>query len=90
MKRVDSRSMMPVLRAYLTGESREDCDRHACRIAEYVIEKAMIGHFGYFKLVLDLVDDKLYRTAEVEMTFAPDCVLVVGDDPQWLEVCEAA
>ena len=28
------------------------------RIAEFVIEKAMGGHFAYFKLVLDLVDGK--------------------------------
>jgi hypothetical protein len=49
-------------------------------IAEFIIERAMSGHFGYFKLVLDLVDGKLHRTAEDEMTFEPECVLVVADD----------
>jgi hypothetical protein len=72
--------MMPILRAYLDGESREVCDRLAGRIAEFIIEKAIAGHFGYFKLVLDLVDGKLYRTAEDEMTFEPECVLVRADD----------
>jgi hypothetical protein len=64
---------MLVLCAYLSSDSREVCDRLASRIAEYVIERASAGHFGYFKLVLDLVDGKLHRTAEDEMTFAPNC-----------------
>jgi hypothetical protein len=80
MKRAQSRSMMPILRAYLDGESREVRDRRAGRIAEFIIEKAMSGHFGYFKLVLDRVDGKLHRTAEDEMSFEPGCVLIVADD----------
>jgi hypothetical protein len=80
MKRAKGRSMMPILGAYFTSESREGRDRLAGRIAEYVIERAIAGHFGYFKLVLDLVDGKLHRTAEDEMTFAHDCVPVMADD----------
>jgi hypothetical protein len=80
MKRAGTRSMMLVLRAYLDGESREVCDRHSGRIAEFIIDKAMRGHFGYFKLVLDLVDGKLHRTANEEMTFESDCLLVANDD----------
>jgi hypothetical protein len=57
------------LRRYFTSESPEVCDRLAGWIAEYVIERAIDGHFGYFKLVLDLVDGKLHRTAETEWTF---------------------
>jgi hypothetical protein len=90
MKRAGGRSMMLILRAYLASESREVCDRLAGRIAEFVIEKAIAGHFGYFKLVLDLVDGKLYRTAEDEMTFEPECVLVVSDESRDIEVAEAA
>ena len=56
MKRAGGRSMMLILRAYLASESREVCDRLAGRIAEFILEKAMSGHFGYFKLVLDLTD----------------------------------
>ena len=48
-------------------------DRNARRIAEYVIEKALAGHFGFFRLVLDMVDGKLRQTAEDEMTFEADC-----------------
>ncbi len=36
----------------------------------------MRGHFAYFKLVIDLVDGKVRQTAEDEMTFESDCVLV--------------
>ena len=80
MKRADGRSMMLILRAYLASNSPEVCDRLAGRIAEFIIEKAMAGHFGCFKLVLDLVDGKLHRTAEDEMTFAPDSELILADD----------
>jgi hypothetical protein len=80
MKRANGTSMMPILRAYFTSDSSEVCDRLAGRIAEFVIEKAIAGHFGYFKLVLDFVDGKLYQTAEDEMTFEPDCVLILADD----------
>jgi hypothetical protein len=80
MKRADARSMVRILRAYLASDSPEVCDRLAGRIAEFILEKSMGGHFGYFKLVLDLVDGKLHRTAADEMTFAPDCVLVLVDE----------
>ena len=80
MKRADSRSMMLVLRAYLASDSPEVCERLAGRIAEFILEKSMDGHFGYFKLVLDLVDGKLHRTANEETTFESDCLLVVNED----------
>ena len=47
--------------------------------------KAIAGHFGYFQLVLDMVDGKIHPTAEDEMTFEPDCVLVVADDGQYAQ-----
>jgi hypothetical protein len=73
MKGADSRSMMPVLRAWLDGD---DSERNADLIAAFVIAKAMSGHFGFFKLVIDLVDGKLHPTAEDEMTFETDCAVV--------------
>jgi hypothetical protein len=79
MKGAGTRSMMPFLRAYLEGGSPEENDRNAGRIAEFIIEKAMRGHFGYFKLVLDLVDGKLHRTAEDEMTLASQCLAIAAD-----------
>jgi hypothetical protein len=82
--------MMPILRAYLASDSPEVCDRLARQIAEFVLEKSMRGHFGYFKLVLDLVDGKLHQTAKAEMTFAPDCVLVVADENKDIEIRSAA
>ena len=52
MNRVDSRSIMLRLRAWLDGD---EGDRNGQRLAEYVIEKAISGHFGFFKLLLHMV-----------------------------------
>ena len=90
MKRGSGRSIMRNLQAYFASESPEVCDRLASRIAEYVVEQAVDGHFGYFELVLDLVDRKLHRTAEDEMTFGPDFVFVLEDDRQALPSIKAA
>ena len=40
-----------------------------------MIEKAMSGHFAYFRLVLDLVDGKLRPNAEKERMFEAHFVL---------------
>ena len=90
MKRANGRSMMPILRAYLASDSPEVCDRLAGRIAKYVIERAIDGHSGCFKLVLDLVDGKLHRTAEHEMTFGPNFVFVLDVDRQALPSIKSA
>ena len=90
MKTPQNLSMMPFLRAYLEGGSQEENVQNAGRIAEFIVEKAMSGHFAYFKLVLDLVDGKLHRTAEDEMTCESDCMLVLAVDRRCLEISEAA
>jgi hypothetical protein len=77
MKGADSRSMMLVVRAFLDGD---DAERNGRRIVEFIIAKAMRGHFGYFRLLLDMVDGKVHPTAEDEMTSEADCVLVLADD----------
>jgi hypothetical protein len=86
----DGRSMMLVLRAYLDGASREASDRQAGQIAEFIIEKAMSGRFGYFTLVLDMVDGKLHRTADDEMTFEAGSVPVAADEGWATETAKAA
>ncbi len=63
------------LRRWLDGS---DGERNAKRLAEHVIGRALAGHFGFFKLLLDMVDGKIRRTAEDEMTFEPDCPVVVA------------
>ena len=77
MKTLDSRTLMLAFRAWL---DEDESGRNADRIAEFIVEKAMSGHFGYFKLVIDLVDGKLHQTAEDERTFEADCVLIENDD----------
>jgi hypothetical protein len=66
--------MRLALRTWLDGD---DGERAGERIAELIIGRAMSGHFGYFKLVLDLVDGKLHKTAEEELTFETDCFIAL-------------
>ena len=57
---------------------------------EYVIGRALAGHFAFFRLVFDLVDGPIRPTAEEEMTFEADCVIVVADDGRDAEPAIAA
>jgi hypothetical protein len=43
--------------------SLDEDERNVERIAAYLIAKALSGHFGFFKLLLDMVDGKLHQTA---------------------------
>jgi hypothetical protein len=79
----------PIKRA-TDGSTKATVYRHAGWIAEFGIEKAMSGRFGYFKLVLDMVDGKLHRTAEEEWTFEAECVPVVADGAGWPGMDNAA
>ncbi len=45
----------------------------------------MSGHFGFFRLVFEMVDGKLHQTAEYEMSLEAECVLVVADDGRGVE-----
>jgi hypothetical protein len=85
MKGADSRTLMLALRAWL-----DEDERNARRIAEHVIEKALAGHFAYFRLLLDRVDGKILSTAEEEWTFEPDCVIIVADEGREAEDARAA
>ena len=86
MKRTDGPSAFRDLRAWLKSASESDCDR----IAKYVCDQAMSGHFGFFKLLIDLVDGKLRQTAEVELTCETDCVLILIDEERTDNVAKAA
>ena len=83
----DSRSMVLVLRAWLDGN---EGDRNADRLAAFVIGKAISGHFGFFKLLLNLVDGKHHRTVENEGTIEASCELVLLDDGEHAEKQHAA
>ncbi|MGA7499943.1 MAG: hypothetical protein WBX00_24700 [Isosphaeraceae bacterium] len=87
MTAADSRSMVLVLRAWLDGE---DGDRNANRLAEYVIEKAISGHFGFFKLLLDMVDGPIDRESDEGRIFPDDRTLIMIDDQRDSEIAEAA
>jgi hypothetical protein len=70
---------MQVLRDWLEAESPDDSERSGQRLAEFIIRRALSGHFGFLKLLLDMVDGKLHPTAEDELTLEADCVLVADD-----------
>ena len=77
MKPVDHRLFVRALREWMDSD---ESGRNTERVADFVIAKAMTGHFAYFKLVIDLVDGKVRPTAEDELTFEADCVLVVAGE----------
>ena len=53
----------------------------------YLTDRVLLaeGKNQLYGTQFDLVDGKLHRTAEDEMTFAPECVLVVADGWRYTE-----
>jgi hypothetical protein len=68
----------------------DESGRNAERVVEYAYEKALSGHFGFFKLLIDVVDGKLRQTAEEELTFEAACTIVPTDDERGTEHTMAA
>jgi hypothetical protein len=87
VKPIDQQSFTQALRDWIYAD---ESSQKADRLAAFVIEKAMRGHFAYFKLVIDLVDGKHRQTAEDEMIFETDCVVVVGDEEPCVQMTVAA
>jgi len=83
----DSRSIMLSLRAWLDGD---EADQNADRLAEYVVAKAISGHFGFFKLLLDMVDGPIDPESAPGRIFPGDRTLVIIDDRQSAEIANAA
>ena len=84
MNRDDAGSLLLALRGWLDGE------RVARRIAEYVINRAMDGHFGYFRFLLDAVDGPIRLSREEETTGEADWLIVVADDEREAGTVKAA
>jgi hypothetical protein len=87
MKAVDGRSITLARCARL---DEDDGEQIAGRIAGYVIERAIAGQFGFFKLWFDMVDGKLHQSAETERTLETECVLAGVLDAQTAELGRAA
>jgi hypothetical protein len=75
------------LRAWLDGDESE---RNANRLAEYVVEKAISGHFGFFKLLLDIVDGPFDRESDEGRILPDDRTLIIIDDRRGFEIVKAA
>jgi hypothetical protein len=76
MKAAEPRLLMLAIRSWL---DEDDGEEYARRIAEYVVEMATSGHFGYFHFLLNAVDGPIRLTAEEEWTFEAGCVLIFAD-----------
>jgi hypothetical protein len=55
-----------------------------------LLQSLEAGHFGYFRLLLDMVDGKIRPSAEDETTGDADCVLVLADDSREAGTARAA
>ncbi len=87
MMGADSQSVVPALRAWLDGA---DGERNADRFAEYIIEKAIGGHFGFFKLLLDMVAGPIARESDDSRVVSHDRTLIISDDRRGSEITKAA
>jgi hypothetical protein len=87
MKFADGHSIMLAIRAMLDSDDGEE---KAQRLVEYVIDRATDGHLGFFKLVLDLVDGKLHKTAGSECTFESNGPVIVADNERDTATVKAA
>ena len=87
MKAADPRLLMLALRAWL---DEDDGESNAGRLAEYVVEMATSGHFGYFHFLLNAVDGPIRPTAEEEWTFETGCVIVIAEAERAAETARAA
>jgi hypothetical protein len=75
MRIADRGSLMLALCAWL-----DEDERNADRIARHVIDRAIAGHFGFFKLLLDWVDGPIRLSREEETTGEADWLIVAADD----------
>jgi hypothetical protein len=82
--------MMFALRAWLEGDSRDSGEMRARRLAAIVIAKALAGHFGFYRHLLDRVDGQLRPTAEEGWTLEPDCVALVEVERRVSRLCSGS
>jgi hypothetical protein len=90
MTGADARTLMLALRAWLDGESRDSGEARTRRLVELIYAKALAGHSGYFRFLLNAVDGKIRPTAEEEITCEADCVLVIAHDGREADAAKAA
>jgi hypothetical protein len=85
MTKADRGMLMFALRPWL-----DEDEQNARRVVELIYAKALAGHIGYMRFLLDLNDGKIRPTAEEETTGEADCVLVVAGDGREAGTVEAA
>ena len=81
----DPRSFTKRLRAWLDADER-DLDR----LVEFIFEKATSPHFGFFKLMVDMVDGPIDPESAPGRIFPEDHTLIIMDELQSYETANAA
>ena len=74
MSEAEARSFLTRFRVWLDEDAR-----NMEHVAEFLIERATGGHFGYFRLLVDLVDGNPHEWAANELTGEASCSLIVVD-----------
>ena len=87
MKMLPQSIFAQALREWMNSD---ESGRNADRSPNSSSRRPLSGHFGYSMLVFDMVDGKLYQTAETEKTFEPESELVVAEDERKPEIVKAA
>jgi hypothetical protein len=80
-----ARSFTRVLRDWLEEE-----DGNPARLAEFVIGKALGGHFGFFKMVIELKDGPVDPESVPGRIFPDDHALVIVDGRQNVQRAKVA
>jgi hypothetical protein len=85
MKGTNARSFTMSLRDWLDAD-----EQNFGRLAKFVFEKATSPHFGFFKLMVDLVDGPVDPESAPGRIFPDDHTLVIVDELQSYETANAA
>jgi hypothetical protein len=73
MSKADCGTLMLAFRAWL-----DEDERNVRQLVEYVIGRAIVGHIGYIRSVIDTVDGPIRLTAEREFASEADWAPIVA------------
>jgi hypothetical protein len=90
MRGLEGGLLAEVLRDWLGGKTPEERESIGRRTAEFMLSKALEGHFGFFKLVIELVDSRVETTREDIAIVADGCTVTLPDEGPNSEVVRAA
>jgi hypothetical protein len=90
VRRPNGRSTTDILRDWLDGKPPEDREALAQITAEFMLQKALEPDFGFFKLVIELIDGRVDLKSERDAMVAPGCTIILANYRQHPETVNAA